>query len=152
MGGVGYPNSRRKSPGRSEYQAIWFERGVTHDKELEQWADRVYNLGARPGAETSIGFRKDVILEADSEAGQFVIACRAVRCYMPEFQALPDLNANANAAAIPHLKPGNEGWMSDVDVVEPQEPKSTDTAWREKPVPGDETLVPEQQALFDQAR
>ena len=43
----GDPSTRRKSPGRTKYEAITLERGVTHDLEFEQWANKVWNFGAR---------------------------------------------------------------------------------------------------------
>jgi phage tail-like protein len=125
----GDPSSSRKSPGRSEYEAITLERGVTHDKEFEQWANKVWNYGAGLGAETSLkDFRKDIILEVMNEAGQVAIAYKIYRCWVSEFQALPDLDANANAVAIQHLKLENEGWQRDVEVPEPSEPTFTEPA------------------------
>jgi len=119
----GDPSSTRKSPGRTEYEPITLERGVTHDKEFEQWANKVWNYGSGLGAETSLrDFRKDITLEVYNEAGQLAIAYKIFRCWVAEFQALPDLDANANAVAIQHLKLENEGWERDVDVTEPDEP------------------------------
>jgi phage tail-like protein len=125
----GDPSSSRKSPGRSEFEAIALERGVTHDKEFEQWANKVWNYGSGLGSETSLkDFRKDLIIEVYNEAGQLAIAYRVYRCWVSEFQALPDLDANANAVAIQHLKLENEGWERDPDVVEPAEPSFTEPA------------------------
>ncbi len=122
----GDPSSSRKSPGRTEYEAITLERGVTHDKEFEQWANKIWNFGAGLGAEVSLqDFRKDVIIEFYNEAGQLAIAYKVYRCWVSEFQALPDLDANANAVAIQHLKLENEGWERDIEVPEPQEPTFT---------------------------
>jgi phage tail-like protein len=119
----GDPSSSRKSPGRSEYEAITLERGVTHDVEFEQWANKVWNFGSGLGAETSLSdFRKDIILEVYNEAGQLAIAYKVFRCWVSEFQALPELDANANAVAIQTLKLENEGWERDYDVSEPTEP------------------------------
>jgi hypothetical protein len=39
--------------------------------------------------------------------------------------ALPDLDSNANAVAIQHIKLENEGWERDTSVVEPTEPSFT---------------------------
>lgn len=123
----GDPSSSRKSPGRTEYEAITLERGVTHDKEFEQWANKVWNFGAGLGSEVSLkDFRKDLIIEAYNEAGQLVLAYKVFRCWVSEFQAMPDLDANANAVAIQHLKLENEGWARDVEVQEPSEPTFTD--------------------------
>jgi phage tail-like protein len=125
----GDPSSSRKSPGRTEFEPITLERGVTHDKEFEQWANKVWNFGAGLGSEVSLqDFRKDIIIEAYNEAGQLVIAYKVFRCWVSEFQALPDLDANANAVAIQHIKLENEGWVRDVEVQEPSEPTFTDPA------------------------
>jgi phage tail-like protein len=119
----GDPSTSRKSPGRTEYEAITLERGVTHDPEFEIWANKVWNFGA-VGEEVSLAdFRKPVILEVYNEAGQKAIAYKIFRCWVSEFQALPDLDANANAVAIQMLKLENEGWERDYDVTEPNEPR-----------------------------
>ena len=119
----GDPSTTRKSPGRSEYDAITLERGVTHDTEFEKWANRVWNFGAGLGAEVSLkNFRKDMIIEFYNEAGQLAIAYKVYRCWVSEYQAQPDLDANANAIAIQHIKLENEGWERDVEVQEPSEP------------------------------
>ena len=123
----GDPSSSRKSPGRTEFEAITLERGVTHDKEFEQWANKVWNFGAGLGSEVSLkDFRKDIIIEAYNEAGQLVIAYKVFRCWVSEFQAMPDMDANANAVAIQHLKLENEGWVRDNEVAEPSEPTFTE--------------------------
>ena len=120
----GDPSSSRKSPGRSKYEAITLERGVTHDVEFEQWANKVWNYGSGLGSEVSLkDFRKDVILEVYNEAGQLAIAYKVYRCWVSEYQSLPDLDANANAVAIQHLKLENEGFERDYEVPEPSEPQ-----------------------------
>jgi phage tail-like protein len=120
----GDPSMSRKSPARSKYEAITLERGVTHDPEFEAWANKVWNFGAGLGAEVSLkDFRKDIIIELYNEAGQLAIAYKVFRCWVSEYQALPDLDANGSAAiAIQHIKLENEGWERDLDVTEPSEP------------------------------
>ena len=119
----GDPSTSRKSPGRTKYDAITLERGVTHDLEFEAWANKVWHVGTGLGAEVSLkDFRKDVILEVYNEAGQLAIAYKIFRCWVSEFQALPDLDANANAVAIQHIKLENEGIERDYEVTEPTEP------------------------------
>ena len=119
----GDPSSSRKSPGRTEYDAITLERGVTHDKEFEDWARKVWNFGAGLGSEVSLkDFRKDIIIQVRNEAGQIALAYNVHRCWVSEYQALPDLDANANAVAIEHIKLENEGWEKDTSVTEPDEP------------------------------
>jgi phage tail-like protein len=124
----GDPSTSRKSPGRSEYEAIMLERGVTHDLEFEKWASKVWNYkNAQAGAEqrtkevSLADFRKDIIIDVFNEAGQKAISYKIYRCWVSEYQALPDLDANANAVAIQHLKLENEGWERDEEVKEPKE-------------------------------
>src|ERR1700730_8041472 len=118
----GDPSSSRKSPGRTEYDPITLERGVTHDIDFEQWANKVWNYGAGLGSEVSLkDFRKDLTIEVYNEAGQLAVAYGVFRCWVSEFQALPDLDANANAVAIQHIKLENEGWVR-LDKPQPQEP------------------------------
>ena len=125
----GDPSSSRKSPGRTKYEAVMLERGVTHDLEFERWANKVWNYGSGLGAEVSLkDFRKDIILEVYNEAGQLVLAYKIYRCWVSEYQALPDLDANANAVAIQSIKLENEGWERDYAVVEPAEPSFTEPA------------------------
>ena len=125
----GDPSSTRKSPGRTKFEAITLERGVTHDTEFEKWANKVWNYGSGLGAEVSLkDFRKDLIIEVYNEAGQLVIAYKVYRCWVSEYQALPDLDANAGAIAIQHIKLENEGWERDYEVVEPSEPSFTEPA------------------------
>lgn len=119
----GDPSSSRKSPGKTEYEAITLERGVTHDLAFEQWANKVWNYGAGLGLEVSLAdFRKDIYLELYNEAGQLAIAYLIYRCWVSEFQAMPELDANANAVAIQTIKLENEGWVRDTSVTEPTEP------------------------------
>jgi phage tail-like protein len=123
----GDPSSSRKSPGRTEFDAITLERGVTHDPEFEQWANKVWNLGAGLGAEVSLeDFRKDVQLELYNEAGQLAIAYRIFRCWVSEYQALPELDANAAGIAFQRIRLENEGWERDYEVGEPAEPSFTE--------------------------
>jgi phage tail-like protein len=123
----GDPSTASKSPGRTKYEAITLERGVTHDLEFERWANKVWNFGAGLGAEVSLkDFRKDIVLEVYNEAGQLALAFKIYRCWVSEFQALPDLDANANAVAIQHIKLENEGWERDVNVTEPGEVSFTE--------------------------
>ena len=118
----GDPSTDRKSPGRTKFEPITLERGVTHDLEFEKWANKVWNFGAGLGAEVSLkDFRKDILLEVYNEAGQLVLTYKIYRCWVSEYQALPDLDANANANAIQQIKLENEGWERDLAVPEPAE-------------------------------
>jgi phage tail-like protein len=118
----GDPSSVRKSPGTTRFEPIILERGVTHDPEFEKWANKTWNFGSGLGAEVSLkDLRKDLIIELYNEAGQLVIAYKVYRCWVSEFQALPELDANAASIAIQSIKLENEGWERDYDVHEPTE-------------------------------
>jgi phage tail-like protein len=120
----GDPSTVRKSPGRTKYEPVTLERGITHDIDFEQWANKVWNFGAGGGSEVSLAdFRKDVILDVFNEAGQKVISYQLFRCWVSEYQSVSDLDANANAVAIQHIKLENEGWERDYAVTEPTEPQ-----------------------------
>ena len=119
----GDPSASHKSPGRTHFEPITLERGITHDLEFERWANKVWNLGGGPGAEVSLkDFRKDLVLELVNEAGQVVLACRLYRCWPSDFEALPDIDADGGSVAIQTLVIQNEGWERDTSVVEPAEP------------------------------
>lgn len=121
------PSTTRKSPGRTEYDAITLERGVTHDVDFEQWANKVWNYGAGLGSEVSLAdFRKDLIIEVYNVAGQKVLAYNVHRCWVSEYQALSDLDANGEALLIETIKLENEGWERDYAVAEPKEPSFTE--------------------------
>jgi phage tail-like protein len=116
----GDPSTSRKSPGKSDFDAITLERGVTHDTAFEDWANLVYNF--QGDALMSLkNFRKDIIVDVFNEAGQKAISYKVYRCWVSEYQALPDLDASANAVMIQHIKIENEGWERDTIVTEPQE-------------------------------
>ena len=119
----GDPSHSHKSPGRSKFDPITLERGVTHDEAFRAWAEKVWDFNGGLGAESSLAdFRKDILIELYNEAGQKVIAYKVYRCWVSAWQSLPDLDANANAVAIQTITLENEGWERDPDVVEPKEP------------------------------
>ncbi len=120
----GDPSTPHKSPGRTKYEPITLERGLTQSLDFHDWAGLVWNFKAGLGSEVSLAnFRKDLYLEFYNEAGQLVIAYKIYRCWVSEYQALPDLDANANAIAFEHIKLENEGWERDSSVAEPKEPE-----------------------------
>jgi phage tail-like protein len=123
----GDPSSLRKSPGQTSFEPITLERGVTHDVAFEQWANKVWNFGSGLGSEVSLAdFRKDIIIELYNEAGQLAIAYQIYRAWPSEYQALPELDATANAVAIQTLVLQNEGWERDYAVAEPSPPQFTE--------------------------
>lgn len=120
----GDPSTVRKSPGQTTFPPLVLERGVTHDPAFEEWANKVWRHGAAAGSEVSLkDFRKDVIIELFNEAGQIVKAYMVYRCWVSEYQALPELDANGNSVAIESITLENEGWERDEAVKEPEEPR-----------------------------
>lgn len=119
----GAPSTEHRSPALTRYEPITLERGVTHDTEFEKWADRVWSLGNGLGNEVSLkNFRKDIIIEVYNEAGQVVLAYLIYRCWVSEYQALPELDANNNTMLIERIRLEHEGWRRDPEVTEPSEP------------------------------
>jgi phage tail-like protein len=115
-------SSSRKSPGRTEYEPITFERGLTHDKEFELWANKVWNYDNGLGSEMSLlNFRKDIIVKVLNETGQIVLIYKVYRCWVSSFQALPELDANGNGIAIESIVVENEGWERDDQFPPPTE-------------------------------
>jgi phage tail-like protein len=114
----GDPSHDRKSPGRTKYDAVTFERGVTHDTDFENWANLVHSLEAPISLKN---FRKDITVDFFNEAGQLAISYHLLRCWPSEYQALPALDAGTAGIAIQTLKVELEGWTRDVAVTEPTE-------------------------------
>jgi phage tail-like protein len=114
----GDPSTVRKSPGQTTYDAVTLERGVTHDPAFEDWANLIHSLESPMSLKS---FRKDVIVDVFNESGQKVLSYHLVRCWVSEYQALPQLDASGAAVAIQTLKLENEGWTRDTAVVEPAE-------------------------------
>jgi phage tail-like protein len=117
---AGDSGSEHKLPGRTKFEALTLEAGLTHDPTFEDWANLVNNFQGEASMSLK-NFRKDVIVEVYNEAGQKCIAYKVYRCWVSEYQALPELDASANAVAITHIKLENEGWERDTAVGEPRE-------------------------------
>ena len=118
-----------RSPGQTEFSAITLERGVMYDIAFEQWANKVWdykNSSASPGLANQIvsldDVRKDIVIELYNEAGQKVVAYKVYRCWVSEYQAMPELDESGNAIAIQSMKLENEGWEREDSATEPTEP------------------------------
>jgi phage tail-like protein len=116
----GDPSTSRKLPGKTKYDAITLEAGVTHDTAFEEWANLVNNFEG-DAAMSLKKFRKDVTIDVFNEAGQKVLAYNVYRCWVSEYQALPGLDAAGGDVAIQTIKLENEGWERDISVTEPTE-------------------------------
>lgn len=110
----------RKSPGRTSYEAITVERGLTHDPEFEAWANKVHPYSGDTAMDLA-AYKKNLTLEMMNEKGHVVYRYFLYDCWVSEYTAIPDLDANANAVAIESLKIELEGWDRDRDTKEPNE-------------------------------
>ena len=117
---AGDPTASRKLPGKTKYEPITLEVGVTHDTAFEDWANLVNNFQG-DAAMSLKNFRKDMTIDVFNLAGQKVLSYAVYRCWVSEYQALPDLDAAGNAVMIQSIKLENEGWERDVAVTEPTE-------------------------------
>ena len=109
-----------KSPGRTTYDSIMVERGLTHDPEFEAWANKVHPYSGDTAMDLA-GYKKNLTLEMMNEKGHVVYRYFLYDCWVSEYTALPELNANANAVAIESLKIELEGWDRDKDTKEPNQ-------------------------------
>jgi phage tail-like protein len=109
----------RKGLGRTKYEPITLERGLTHDSDFEDWANKAQELDTGAPKQSLKDLRRDLAIVLLNEAGQPVYRYKLYRCWVSEYQALPDLDAGANAVAIEHIKLENEGWERDKSVTEP---------------------------------
>jgi phage tail-like protein len=119
----GDPATSYKLPGRTEYDALTIERGVTADTVFEQWAIKAWSFAnAAGGLESSLqDFRRDITIDVFDESGQKVLSYQVFNCWVSEYQPVSDFDSNANAVSIQHLKLENEGWKRDTDVVPPSD-------------------------------
>lgn len=116
----GDPSSTHKLPGKTKYDPITLTAGVTHDTAFEDWANLVNNYQG-DAAMSLKNFRKDIVIDVFNEAGQKAISYKVYRCWVAEYQALPELDAGGNAVMIQTIKLENEGWERDSSVTEPTE-------------------------------
>jgi phage tail-like protein len=111
----------RKGLGRTKYDPITLERGLTEDQDFANWANQAQDLDKGAPTTSLANLRKEVRIDLLNEDGQPVWRFFVHRCWVSEYQALPDLDAGANAIAIEHIKIENEGWEQDITLTEPQE-------------------------------
>ena len=113
----GDQSTPRRSPGTTAFEPITLERGVTFDRDFEEWANRVYSTDG-PGAVSLATFKRDIILKVYNLQDVVVQQYRVFRAWVSEFTALPELDANGNATMIEMIVIQNEGWERDTAVVE----------------------------------
>jgi phage tail-like protein len=110
-----------KGLGRTKYEPVTAERGITQDKDFATWADSAQVLDQGSASTSLANLRKEVSIVLLNEAAQPVLRYLVHRCWVSEFQTLPDLDAGGNAIAIEHIKMENEGWERDLTLAEPKD-------------------------------
>ena len=110
-------STQRHSPGATKFEPITLERGITHDPEFEKWANLVYSTEG-DGAVSLLEFRKDILIDMLNLQGTVVKSYRVFRCWVSEYTAQPEFDANANAIAFETIVLQNEGFEKDEAVVE----------------------------------
>ena len=110
-----------KGLGRTKYEPITLERGVTEDMDFANWANMAQVLDHGSPSTSLAKLRQDIRVDLLNEEGQPVWRFFVYRCWVSEYQALPDLDAGANAIAIEHIRLENEGWEQDTTLAEPLE-------------------------------
>lgn len=115
-------STQRHSPAASKFEPLTLERGITFAPEFQDWAQMVYGNNAKgeDAAVSLLKFRKDITLEMLNLQGTVVRAYEIVRCWVSEYTALPELDANGNAIAFETIVIQNEGF-SRIDIPEPDE-------------------------------
>ena len=114
------PSFDTKSPGRTTYDPITLERGITHDSEFEKWARTIHSFGGDVKMDLA-SYKRELILEIINKKGNVVHRYFLHKAWVSEYTALPDLDANANAIAIESLKIEIEGFAHDPITKEPNE-------------------------------
>jgi phage tail-like protein len=109
--------AKRHMPGRTSFEPITIERGITYDLAFEKWATKVYSTDGF-GDVSLRNFRKDIIIQLYNPQGVNVRSWHVLRCWVSEYVAAPELDANANAVAFEHIVLQNEGFARDSAVVE----------------------------------
>ena len=110
-----------KGLGRTKYEPITLERGITHDSDFQEWADAAQKLDSGHDTHSLKNLRREIKIELLNDEGQPVHRYIVHRCWVSEYQALPDLDAGGNAVALEHIKLENEGWEKDASLTEPTE-------------------------------
>ena len=110
-----------KGLGRTKYEPITLERGITFATDFQDWANAAQVLQSGSPSTSLADLRKEMRIVLLNEEAQPVYRYLIHRCWVSEYQALPDLDAGANAVAIEHIKLENEGWERDTSLTEPTE-------------------------------
>jgi phage tail-like protein len=118
--GGGENSTDHKSPGRTQWDGLTLERGVTHDLDFEAWANKIHPFSGDIAMDLD-NYKKELTLEVLNEKGQVAIRYFLHGCWVSEFTAIPALDGNANAVAIETIKIELDGWERDQGTTEPDQ-------------------------------
>jgi phage tail-like protein len=116
----GDPSNYRIAPGTTQFDPIVLERGLSHDTAFEDWANMTFNIQGDSGMSLQ-NYRKNIFIEIVNLQGSMVMAFIVYRCWVSDYQALPELDSNNNCIAIEKIVLQHEGWERDQSIGEPQE-------------------------------
>jgi phage tail-like protein len=116
----GDPSNFRVSPGTTSFEPIVLERGLSHDTTFEDWANMVFNINGDNSTSLK-NYKKDIMIDLFNLQGMKVMSFIVYRCWVSEYQSLPELDANNKCIAIEKIVLQHEGWVRDLDVTEPSE-------------------------------
>lgn len=107
-------------PGMTRFEPIVLERGLSHDTAFEEWANMVFNMPGDPNSSLK-NYKKDIVIELLNLQGMVVMAFLVYRCWVSEYQSLPELDSNDQCIATEKIVLQHEGWERDRSIVEPLE-------------------------------
>ncbi len=111
----------RKGLGRTKYDPITLERGLTHDTDFENWANAAQVLDKGAPSQSLKNLRQEIRIELLNEEGQPVHRYLVHRAWVSNFQATSGFDAGGNAVVLESIKLENEGWEHDPSLAEPTE-------------------------------
>ena len=92
----------RRLPGKTKYEPITLEKGMTEDKVFEDWANLVNKY--QGNAISPDNFRKNIQILVCDMNGIPKITFNVFDCWVSEFQAVPDMDVTQNGVSIQTIK------------------------------------------------
>jgi phage tail-like protein len=106
------PSTARHSPGRTAFEPITLERGITIEPAFITWANLVWNTSnGTVGGISLAGYKKNITIELFNTQAVLVRRYSVYNAWVSSFTGQADLDANANAVLIESMVLQNEGWQ-----------------------------------------
>jgi len=98
-------------PGRSSYDAVTFENGLTNDRTFEAWATNLIHLEERPERVGEPGFRREVEIHVyDIDNATLVRKYVLHRAWVSKYTAMSELAGDGNDTMIETVEVQHEGF------------------------------------------